>query len=388
MVEILLSQRFLPELGGSITWMYEAYRRWPSEVRVITHNYYDRPEFNSRACLDLPQAPNLHLERADIYLKSWGLDSPGNLLRYARMTWLVAKHLRSSGSVRVHCTHAVPEASSLIPLKLIYGKRIEIISYAHAEEIKAVETSRQLRWLYRQTCRHVSHMITNTKFTANLVSPYLPPEKITVVHPGVDIDCLRQGLKESRKYREQEELNENDLMLLTVGRLEKRKNQISVIKALHKLLKSFPNLYYYIVGAGPEEERLKSAVKELGIEKNVKFKGEVGEDEKRVLFAACDIFIMPSISSASDTEGFGIVFLEAGACGKPSIAGKSGGQPEAVLDRHSGLIVDGSSIDEIQNALQQLAADASLRADLGKNAYARAKEHTWPKVVQRTLDAL
>src|SRR6185369_10734898 len=101
--DILLSQRFLPEHGGSIRWMHEAYRRWPRPVEVVTHDYYrfpiGTPEFRTTppppaGRVDHVNDANLYMDRRDIFIRDWGVESMGRVRRYLRMTAAIRERLR------------------------------------------------------------------------------------------------------------------------------------------------------------------------------------------------------------------------------------------------------------------------------------------------------
>src|SRR5206468_3076535 len=101
--------------------------------------------------------------------------------------------------------------------------------------------------------------------------------------------------------------------------------------------------------------RLELLVAELGLADRVHFVGEVGPDALPAYYAACDLFVMPNRSEGADFEGFGIVFLEAAASGKPAIGGRSGGVTEAIDEGRTGLLVDGTDLGELASAIRELA---------------------------------
>ena len=391
--EILLSQRFLPEYGGAVRWMYEAYRRWPRPVHVITHDYYGAPTRTP----EFPEAPprppsgdhaadpNFTIDRRDIFLHSWGLDHPRRIVRYLRMTRAVWQQLKRHGRVQVYCRDVVPEVVGLLPLKKLYGERIRIISYAHGEEITSCESSRQLRMMMRRACRAVDLMIANSHSTTLLLRGHIDPAKIEVVHPGVTIADFEGSEAAGAEWRRRAGIGADDLVLLTVGRLDPRKNQAAVIEAVARLAPRYDKLFYYVVGMGGELASLKARAERLGVGDRVVFTGSVDEATKRALYAGCDLFIMPSIRTGADIEGFGMVFLEAGACGKPCIAGRDGGQAEAVLDNETGLVVDAADPDAVVGALDRLLSDTDLRRRLGRAARCHTRRFDWSDVVERTV---
>lgn len=389
--ELLLAQRFLPEPGGSIRWMYEVYRRWPVPVDVVTHDYFRYPPPGR----SLPPAssdafPNLHIERRNILMSDWGLDHPANWSRYARMTLAVARRLRRlppGHLLRVHAIHAVPEVVSLLPLKRYCGPRLRIVCYAHGEEICACRTSRQLRFFMRRAHAIVDLMIANSRFTATLLRPYIDPAKVYVIHPGVDLSEFARADQAGQSLR-QERGWQNRHIILTLARLEPRKNHAAVLQTLKVLLPEFPDLLYLIAGDGSQRAVLEQMTRDLGLADHVLFLGAVDGPTKIALYGACDIFAMPAIQYQTDIEGFGLVFLEAAAAGRPAVAGNAGGQAEAVLDGRTGFVIDGTDPRQLLAVLRRLLANPTLRQQMGSAARQHAQNFDWPRIVQETWNLL
>lgn len=395
-IDILLCQKFLPQFGGSISWMYQVYRRWPGPVDVVTHDYYNvapgTPDFPDTAERpaegDHVTDANLKMDRRDIFIDDWGLESLGRLKRYWRMNRAIKQRFRASGNgqlVRVHCIHAVPEAASLIPLKWRYGRRLKIICYAHGEEVTACESSRQLRMLMHKAHKAVDVMIANSQNTVRLLANHIDPEKVKVINPGVQLGEFAGCDEAGRKWRAEQGL-EDRLIVLTVGRLDPRKNQQAVLRAVADLAPRFPSLLYVVAGGGLLKDELRMQAQDFGIGDRVLFAGGVDGATKLALYGGCDVFAMPAIQAGTDVEGFGMVFIEAGACGKPVIAGNVGGQPEAVKDGQAGFVVDGKNQSAVTDALAKLLSDEGLRRRMGEAGRRRAEGLDWPRVVQRTVE--
>lgn len=390
--DILLAQRFLPEHGGSIRWMHEVYRRWPGPVDVITHDYkkmvsdtISEKTVSDTIFREPVTDANLRMDRRDIFMADWGVESLDRLLRYARMTNAVhAKLHAAKGDVRIHCIHAVPEAVSLIPLHWRFGDRMNIICYAHGEEITACESSRQLRLLMRKAYAKVDHVIANSRYTAKLLENWIDPDRVSVIHPGVDIAEFDDADNLGRAWRRQNNL-EHRRIILTLGRLDPRKNQSQVLRAVKHLAAKHDDLLYVIAGEGRCMDDLKQQTAESGMVDHVLFTGAVDGPTRLALYGACDVFAMPAIKDGTDVEGFGMVFLEAGACGKPSVAGNVGGQSDAVRDGETGYVVDGLALQQVADALDRLLCDEALRVRLGDAARTHAEQFDWPHVVERTL---
>ena len=150
-------------------------------------------------------------------------------------------------------------------------------------------------------------------------------------------------------------------VILTVGRIVPRKGLDAVIRALPNILRQAPATHYLIVGEGHYRPVLERIVEQLGMRDHVTFAGRVAEEELADYYRTCDVFAMPNREMPDgDTEGFGLVFLEANACRKPVVGGRAGGAVEAVRDGENGLLVDGWSVDEIAEALLRLLTDSVL----------------------------
>jgi phosphatidylinositol alpha-1,6-mannosyltransferase len=175
-------------------------------------------------------------------------------------------------------------------------------------------------------------------------------------------------------------------VLLTLGRVVARKGQDTVIRALPKILKEFPDVQYWVAGRGAHLASLKALVTQLGLEDNVQFLGFVSAEQRLRLYQECTIYLMPSrtIGDQGDFEGFGITYLEANACGRPTIGGRSGGVADAVLDGETGFLVNPESPDEIAEKTLRLLRDPELAARLGRQGRERIeRELNWDATARK-----
>jgi phosphatidylinositol alpha-1,6-mannosyltransferase len=149
------------------------------------------------------------------------------------------------------------------------------------------------------------------------------------------------------------------------------------IRAVAGLRDRWPSLHYLVVGDGDERGRLEALADALGVTDCVRFVGEVADQELAQYFAACDVFVLPNRVEAGDFEGFGIVFLEAAASGKPVVGGASGGVVEAVDDGRTGLLVDAEDPSAVQSALERLLSSPDLRDRFGRAGRVWATRFSW-----------
>jgi phosphatidylinositol alpha-1,6-mannosyltransferase len=139
-----------------------------------------------------------------------------------------------------------------------------------------------------------------------------------------------------------------------------------------------------VVGTGQDRDRLVRLARQLGVWRSVRFYGAVSEDEKAALLRACDVFLLPSRSEPGEVEGFGIVLVEAGAFGKPAIAGRNGGTSDAILSGKTGFLVDATEGSELSAAVTRLLDDSVLAQQMGSAGRARFwAEFAWDVAVQR-----
>ncbi len=178
-------------------------------------------------------------------------------------------------------------------------------------------------------------------------------------------------------------------VILSVGRLTRVKGFDAVIRALPRVAERHPDVIYLIVGDGPEWGGLRALANELGVGERVLFLGEVPRSKlgrgPHAYYQACDVFAMPSreVAGTGAVEAFGIAHLEAGACGKPVIAGRSGGASEAVADGESGILVDADNSDDVESALRRLLASPDLARAMGEAGRKRAEARTWGTVSEQ-----
>jgi len=180
---------------------------------------------------------------------------------------------------------------------------------------------------------------------------------------------------------------EDRMLLLTVGRLVVRKGHDNVIAALPLIKKKIPGVHYLIVGDGSHRKNLEEQVMSAGLCNNVTFVGYVPCEELGAYYCACDLFIMISRELPGSVEGFGIVYLEAGAVGKAVVAGRSGGTSDAVIDGETGVLVEPENVEEVSAVVTGLLLDPQQRELLGSNGKRRVlQEYSWGSVAERFGD--
>lgn len=372
---LVLSELFSPTRGGTAVWFDKVYRVLGGGTHIVTSRV---PGWESTdQAYPLP-IHRLRLERR-WYLK------PESLGMYLR---LFSKGLRLGLRQRFHSVHAgrvLPEGLAALTVARIL--HLPVLVYAHGEEITTWGRSAKWRAM-RGVYRRADAVIANSGFTRDLLLDLgVGPSRVHVIHPGVDLEVFRPGL-DTRMLRQRFGLDKKR-MILTVGRLSQRKGFDMVIRALPEVLREISNAHYAVVGIGEDQEYLRALATQMAVSDHVTFVGEVSEDDLPLWYNLCDVFAMPNRKVGEDTEGFGMVFIEANACGKPVIAGIEGGTGSAVIDGQTGLRVDGEKVEEVERGILAILKSPELESRLGQAGLARARESfSWQTVAARTREVL
>lgn len=259
--------------------------------------------------------------------------------------------------------------------------------YAHGNEILDAV---QAEWDgHRRAIQSADCVFANSYYTADLLKEAgVQPERIQVVHPGCDVDKFRPIEISIEDRRAILGPHAEKKVILTVGRLVTRKGHDLVIRALPRVLKAHPDTCYLVVGSGPAKATIASLANEMGLGDKVIFWENAKDSELLKIYNLCDVFAMPSRANlkSCDVEGFGIVFIEANACGKPVIAGRSGGMADAVVDGETGFLVDPDDSDALAESLSRIIGDSSFARRIGQQGRVRAERKFAWKLIAAQVD--
>ena len=192
--------------------------------------------------------------------------------------------------------------------------------------------------------------------------------------PDADVDDIRSRLGLGRGP-----------LLLCFGRLVKRKGVDRAIAAMDEIARRVPGTVLAVAGTGPELRSLQRTAERLSAPVN--FLGRVPDEDAGALYAASDVFLLPVVDRyrGLEIEGLGVVLLEAGACETPSVTGRSGGTPEAVLDGITGYVVDALDQEALIERTVRLLEDAELRQRMGGAARAHVEKEFSQNRIPPTL---
>ncbi|MEA3272402.1 MAG: glycosyltransferase family 4 protein, partial [Patescibacteria group bacterium] len=298
--------------------------------------------------------------------------------RWTSVFFQAFKIIRQNKTEMIIVSHVLPIGYVALVFKKLLG--IPYIVFTHGMDVLLPQKNQHKKFWLKKILQNARLVVANSEFTQNVILNLIGDSENKKIKTEVIYPCPNPKIKTLQFNRDLSKKK----VILTVGRLVARKGIDKVIEAMPKILKELPNAVYMIVGDGPLKKELREIVKEKKLGDKIIFCGDVQDSEMHVYYGMSDIFIMPSRNLDGDVEGFGIVYLEAALFGKPSIAGKDGGAPEAVLDGETGILVNSLNTDEIADAIIRLLKDDELRQRFGANAKERVvREFTWEKQVEK-----
>ncbi|MFP4636420.1 MAG: glycosyltransferase family 4 protein [Nitriliruptoraceae bacterium] len=244
--------------------------------------------------------------------------------------------------------------------------------------------------LVARATRGLAAMTTISEWTERQLEPHVRASRVVRVPPGVDTDRFRPDI-DGAALRERWGVAAAAPLVGSVSRLVPRKGLDVLLAAWPTVLERHPTARLAIVGDGPMSQRLTTIATRLGLDSAVILPGTVDHDELPASYAAFDVFAMPCRTrwSGLDVEGLGMVYLEAQACGVPTVAGRSGGAPEAVLEEVSGSVVDGRDTAAVAAALLRWLDAPAARRDAALAGRRFVEQRwSWPAIASRFHELL
>ncbi|MHC4878863.1 MAG: glycosyltransferase family 4 protein, partial [Planctomycetota bacterium] len=318
---LLLSEIFPPKTGGSGRWFHEIYSRLPSQNVVIAAGVDPRAD-----SFDATHAMNV--ERLPLNMPEWGIRNWAAARQYWSLFRQLKSVIRRDGISTVHCGRCLPEGWLAFLLKKLCG--VPYISYVHGEDVESASTSRELTWMAHRILGGADFLIANSRNSASLLIENwnVDPSRVRVLHPGVD---SHRFVPAERDEAVRESLGwEDRTVVLTVGRLQKRKGHDVMIQALPKIRESVPDILFAIIGDGEERAEIERLIAEHNVPDHVQVLGEVDDSTMISCYQQCDLFALPNRQVGRDIEGFGMVLVEAQSCARAVLAGASGGTRETM----------------------------------------------------------
>lgn len=385
----IVTQLFPPDIGGSIKVMQHLAGSFdPADTVVITRQDgvagVDHLFPFRVARVDMGQSLSIRWFRPRSLPIYWKTTlSALHVVRQQRLDFLIA------GQV-------LPAGVAALLAKQLFGTRCGVVVYG--EDLHGYKGTTFKKTLAGLVLRNADLVVAISEFSKRLALSFgASPDRLAVIMPGVEVERFQAvapaGLKERLGLSGKK-------IVLSVGRFVRRKGFDSIIRSLPQVLERCPEAVYVIVGNAPNpdnkvyRDELIELAESLGLHGRVKIFENVVDDDLPLYYSICDVFAMPNrtLSGSSGVEGFGIVFLEAGACGKPVIGGRSGGAREAVLEGETGFLVEPDDVPALAGRLTLLLGNPELARRMGERGRAYVLEHhTWARaqgILRRAVEDL
>ncbi len=236
------------------------------------------------------------------------------------------------------------------------------------------------RFLLRRALRRAAHLVAISSYTERRVREHLPLNEVSVVPLGVRVE----------DFWPQRQLPPRDgKCVLSVGMVKRRKGLHISIRAFARVIENHPTARYVIVGQtekGLYLDELRRLIADLNLENSVEILGEVGEDEKIDWYHRCTVMVAHFLSDERAFDGFGLVHLEANACGAPVIGTFDSGAEEPVIPEENGILVKQHDVAATAAAIDRLLSNPAEARALGDGGRRRARQLSWDSTVRGMLD--
>jgi phosphatidyl-myo-inositol dimannoside synthase len=321
------------------------------ETRIVSFDQPGAGESDRRSGLDVRRVASVGMRRQ--------LSVP---LLNARMLYEMAR-FRPDVILSGHVV------ASIAALALRRAFRAPLVQYVHADEFRIRER------LTRRAARAADATIAVSAYTRDMaLAVGAAAERVHVIPPGVDLPPAYSARRDGRPT------------LLTVASfLSPRKGHDVILRALPEIRQAVPDVRWVAIGDGPLRAEIEASAHAEGLAGVASFLGRVDDRERDGWLDSAHVFCMPSRVPRGGTggEGFGIVYLEAGAHGLPVIGGNVAGALDAVIDGETGLLVDPTDPAAVAAAAIALLSDRDRAQRLGAAGRANAEAHAWSRIGPR-----
>ncbi len=367
MKHLLVTNDFPPKIGGIQSLLWEWWRRLPADrFAVLTSPHADAAAF------DADQPYRIERTREPV------------LLPHPFMVRQVNELARDFGADLVVLDPAVPLGLIGPSLELPYDLVL------HGAEVTVPGRLPLSKQALAYTLGRARHIVAAGGYPAaeaeHAAGRELP---ITVVPCGVDADRFQPlSAPERARAREHFDISDDAELIVSISRLVPRKGFDTAIRAVARLGRTRPDLLLVIAGGGRDDDRLRRLAAEL--DAPVRFLGRIPNDDMPLLYGCADVFAMLCRNrwGGLEQEGFGIVFVEAAACGIPQVAGDSGGAAEAVVDGETGYVIaDPEDVQAVADAFERLLDDDAGRTAMGHRSRQRVLDEFTYDVLSERLGA-
>ena len=359
---LVVTRNFPPDIGGMQTLMRDLSESLLDHgpVKVFAYEFPNSNLYDSKSKINIERIKGI------------------KLFRKYRKANLINNFINENSNIRSIVTDHWKSLELLNKERLNKSKTICLL---HSKEINHEKGSLLNKRMIKSTNK-ANFIIANSNFTKELaIREGINSSKIKIIFPGIQKPKI---IEDKFKTEAESFFKDSFPKIITVARLEKRKNHEKTLMIIKNLKTKFPNIKYISIGSGKEENNLKKLSKELSIEKEVIFLNNINENLKLALIAASNLFLMPSRIYKKSVEGFGISYMEAASYGVGSIGGKDGGASDAIVHNKTGLICDGNNLNSIYESVIDFFTNDRFN-EYGQAAQKFSEDFHWNKIVKNYI---
>lgn len=236
-------------------------------------------------------------------------------------------------------------------LSRLVAPRVKVVTILHGLDVTFKNVLYQM-YLKLFLKRSSTLFVCNSTYTKQTVEAWGITDGLTVITPGINIEGFSSdNMVSNEEFRKKYNIPEKNLVLLTVGRLIKRKGAEWFVLNVMPQLQS---VTYLIVGEGPDKVKIMNAVEQNGLNDSVKLLGRISDEDWRTCYLNADVFIMPNIHIQGDVEGFGIVAAEASLAGLIVVASDVDGIPDAIQNGKNGILVTSGNEEAFVKTINEI----------------------------------
>lgn len=270
----------------------------------------------------------------------------------------------------IHAHWCLPQGLTGVICSRIYG--IPCVTTIHGSDVYGLKIP-FLNSLNARVIKDADACTANSKRTAQASREISGREDIDIIPMGIDPDLFTKSF-DVEVLRNKYEIEGESILF--VGRLIDWKGIDDLINAVPKILKKYPRTKLLLVGEGPFKGKLVKLSKSLDVTNNILFIGEVSQEKLLQYYSLANVFVLPSmINYRGETEGLGVVLLEAMACGIPVVGSNVGGIPDIISDGETGLLANQKDPDDLAQKIIRLLADEDLRKRIIDNGLKFVKKN-------------
>ena len=353
------------------------------KVRVLAPSHYSSPNRENIDGIEVKRFNYFFIKK--LQKLTYGAGIPTNVRKsllakiqipFFLLLFLLNSIVQSKKSDIIHSHWSLAGIVGILTSKILKKKNVLMM---HGADIFVLGKNPFLKFILKNS----DYLLCNSRYTEKMALEIYPVKTHKIVSPGVDLHKFYPQIKNLRKKLN---IGENDTFILSLAKFIPRKGIEYLIEAMDILVnkKKYSNIYVRLGGRGPLKKRYLNLIKKYNLNRYIKFTGYINKIDIANYYSEADIFVLPSIiDDSGDTEGLGVVLLEANACGTPVIGSRVGGIQDIILDGKNGFFVEQKSASDIANKLIKLINNPKLREEMGRTGKKYVSEKfNWEKNVE------